>query len=163
MKLYVLWHIHELTDDTGVHDEEKMIGIYSTEEKAAEAIEAHKDLEGFRDYPVECFEVHETVVDRSNWNEGFTTVRYLEESGSDRKEITLEKAKSIADMYLKGITHCVEYEDAFWFSNRKSSLSFGGMDSPVIILKENGKVISAASYVDIGAGEIIREYDYRSC
>ena len=79
------------------------------------------------------------------------------------KEITLEEAKIIADIYLKGITHCVEYEDAFWFSNRKSSLSFGGMDSPVIILKENGKVISAASYVDIGAGEIIREYDYRSC
>ena len=111
---------------------------------------------------MECFEIHEVVVDRSNWNEGFTTVRYSEESGSDRKEITLEKAKSIADMYLKGITHCVEYEDAFWFSNRKSSLSFGGMESPVIVLKENGKVVSAVSYTDRGTGEIIREIDYRS-
>ena len=78
------------------------------------------------------------------------------------KEITLEKAKSIADMYLKGITHCVEYEDAFWFSNRKSSLSFGGMESPVIVLKENGKVVSSVSYTDRGAGEIIREIDYRT-
>ena len=78
MTVYVLWHIHELHDDYGAHDEEKLIGIYSTEEKAAEAIEAHKDLEGFRDYPVECFEIHEAVVDRSNWNEGFTTVRYEE-------------------------------------------------------------------------------------
>jgi len=76
MNVYVLWHIHELHDDYGLHDEEKLIGIYSTEEKAAEAIEAHKDLEGFRDYPVECFEIHEAVVDRSNWNEGFTTVHY---------------------------------------------------------------------------------------
>ena len=162
MKVYVLWHVYELDDDYGLHDEEKLIGIFSTREKAAEAIEAHKDLEGFRDYPVECFEIHEAVVNRSSWNEGFTTVRYSEERGSDRKEITLEKAKSIADMYLKGITHCVEYEDAFWFSNRKSSLSFGGMESPVIVLKENGKVVSAGSYIERGAGEIIREIDYRS-
>ena len=76
MKVYVLWNIHELNDDYGQHDEEKLIGIYSTEEKASKAIEAHKGLEGFRDYPVECFEIHEAVVDRSNWNEGFTTVRY---------------------------------------------------------------------------------------
>ena len=75
MIVYVLWHIHALHDDYGTHDEEKLIGIYSTEEKAAEAIEAHKDLEGFRDYPVECFEIHEAVVDRSNWNEGFAMVR----------------------------------------------------------------------------------------
>ena len=161
MKLYVLWHIHALHDDYGTHDEEKLIGIYSTEEKAAEAIEAHKDLEGFRDYPVECFEIHEAVVNRSSWNEGFTTVRYSEESGGDRKEITLEKAKSIADMYLKGITHCVEYEDAFRFSNRKNSLSFGGMESSVIVLKKNGKIARAGSYTDRGAGEIIREIDYR--
>ena len=76
MKVYVLWNIHELNDDYGQHDEEKLIGIYSTEEKASKAIEAHKGLEGFRDYPVECFEIHEAVVDRSNWNEDFTTVRY---------------------------------------------------------------------------------------
>lgn len=32
MNVYVLWHIHELHDDYGPHDEEKLIGIYSTEE-----------------------------------------------------------------------------------------------------------------------------------
>ena len=78
-------------------------------------------------------------------------------------EITLEAAKSIADKYLKGITHCAEYPDAFWFSNQNSSLSFGEVDSPVIILKENGKAVNAASYTDRGVGEIIREVDYRSC
>ena len=76
MTVYTLWHIHELNDNYGPHDEEKLIGIYSTEEKAAEAIEAHKDLEEFRDYPEDCFEIHKAVVDRSNWKEGFTTVRY---------------------------------------------------------------------------------------
>ena len=34
MKVYVLWHVYELGDDFGEHDEEKLIGIYSTEEKA---------------------------------------------------------------------------------------------------------------------------------
>ena len=76
MKVYVLWHVYELTDDFGDHDEEKLIGIYSTEEKAKEAIQSHKDLEGFRDYPVDCFEIHEYETDKLNWNEGFTTVRY---------------------------------------------------------------------------------------
>ena len=32
MKVYVLWNIHELHDDYGPRDEEKLIGIYSTEE-----------------------------------------------------------------------------------------------------------------------------------
>ena len=68
MNVYVFWHIHELSDDYGTHDEEKLIGICSSEDKAEEAIEAHKDLEGFKDYPLECFEIHEAVVDSPNWN-----------------------------------------------------------------------------------------------
>ena len=76
MKVYVLWHVHELHDDYGCHDEEKMIGIYSTKTKAQESIDIHKDLEGFKGYPVECFEIYEYELDKSNWNDGFTTVRY---------------------------------------------------------------------------------------
>lgn len=33
MKVYVLWHVYELSDDFREHVEEKLIGIYSTEEK----------------------------------------------------------------------------------------------------------------------------------
>ena len=76
MKVYVLWHVHTLEDDYGEHDDEKLIGIYSTKEKAETAIEEHKDLEGFRDCPPECFEIDEYEMDRSGWNEGFATVRY---------------------------------------------------------------------------------------
>ena len=50
--------------------------IYSTEEKARDAIQSHKDLEGFKDLTLECFEIHEYELDRSSWNDGFTTVRY---------------------------------------------------------------------------------------
>lgn len=76
MKVYVLWHIHELIDDYGIHDEEKLIGIYSTRENAIHAIDDHRYLEGFKDYSVECFEIHESILDRSNWTDGFSTVRY---------------------------------------------------------------------------------------
>ena len=38
-QVYVLWHTHELKDDYGSHDEIKMIGIFSTKEKAQRAIE----------------------------------------------------------------------------------------------------------------------------
>ena len=44
-QVYVLWHTHELKDDCGSHDEIKMIGIFSTEEKAQRAIEQLKDQE----------------------------------------------------------------------------------------------------------------------
>ena len=76
MTVYLLWHIYELADDHGTHDEEKLIGVFTTRQKAQEAIESHRNLEGFRDLPVECFEIHEAVLDRSGWNDGFTTVRY---------------------------------------------------------------------------------------
>ena len=76
MKVYVLWHVYEQSDDFGEQDEEKLIGIYSTEEKARDAIQSHKDLEGFKDLTLECFEIHEYELDRSSWNDGFTTVRY---------------------------------------------------------------------------------------
>ena len=32
MKVYLLWHTHELTDDFGTHDEEKLIGVFSSAE-----------------------------------------------------------------------------------------------------------------------------------
>ena len=76
LKVYVLWHVYERRDDFGEHDEEKLIGIYSAEEKSRDEIQSNKDLEGFKDLPLECFEIYEYEIDRSNWNDGFTTVRY---------------------------------------------------------------------------------------
>ena len=77
-QVYVLWHTHELKDDYGSHNEIKMIGIFSTEEKVRAAIKQLKDQEGFCDYPVSCFEIDEQVVDRISWAEGFCTVRWIE-------------------------------------------------------------------------------------
>ena len=80
MNVYLLWYIYEQTDDYGTHNEEILLGVYSTYEKAEESIGKFKDLEGFRDYPLDCFSIEEMEVDVPNrsWTEGFVTVRYSE-------------------------------------------------------------------------------------
>lgn len=78
MDVFMLWHIHELKDDFGTHDEEKFIGVFSSEAQAKKAIELLKNREGFRDYPLSCFEIHKTEVDRMNWIDGFSTVHWKE-------------------------------------------------------------------------------------
>ena len=78
MKVYLLWHIHELNDDYGTHDEEKLIGVFSSAEKANDIIENLKNAEGFKDYPVSCFITDEYEVDEPNWTSGFFTVRWTE-------------------------------------------------------------------------------------
>lgn len=75
MDIFLLWHIHNLTDDNGTHEAEKLIGVFSSEAKANEAIEQLKGLEGFRDNPPSCFEVHQSKLDRLSWADGFVTVR----------------------------------------------------------------------------------------
>ena len=49
MKVYVLWHVYKLSDDIGEHDEEKLVGIYSTEKKARDAIQNHRRSYGIQD------------------------------------------------------------------------------------------------------------------
>ena len=74
MKVYLLWHVHELTDDFGTHEDEKLIGVFSSESKANETIQHFKNLEGFRDCSLDCFIIDEYEVDEPNWTEGFITV-----------------------------------------------------------------------------------------
>ena len=78
MDVFMLWHVYELRDDFGIHDEEKLIGVFSSEANAQEAIEQLKDKEGFRVLPLCCFEIHKTKVDRIGWEDGFATVRWKE-------------------------------------------------------------------------------------
>ena len=78
MDVFMLWHVYELRDDFGIHDEEKLIGVFSSEAKAQEAIERLKEKEGFRDLPLSCFEIHQTKVDQVGWKDGFATVRWKE-------------------------------------------------------------------------------------
>ncbi|WP_420897479.1 DUF7336 domain-containing protein [Bifidobacterium samirii] len=72
---FLLWHVYDLADDDGAREEEKLIGVFSSEAKAHDAIEQLKVKEGFREHPINCFEIHRSRVDRLGWTDGFTTLR----------------------------------------------------------------------------------------
>ena len=68
--VFLLWHVHKLTEET---DDEKLIGVYSTEARAVEARGRVAAQPGFRDLP-EGFEIHPYELDRDGWTEGFVTI-----------------------------------------------------------------------------------------
>ncbi|MGZ4122167.1 MAG: DUF7336 domain-containing protein [Tumebacillaceae bacterium] len=64
--VFVLQHSYELDDV----EETKIIGIFSSREKAEAIVEEYKLFPGFREYP-DCFHIDEYVLDRSFWTGGF--------------------------------------------------------------------------------------------
>ena len=68
--VYDLWYVRGYADreDTELH-----IGVYSSHEIAHAAIERLRVKPGFQDWP-EGFEIHEIMLDRDNWAEGFKSV-----------------------------------------------------------------------------------------
>jgi hypothetical protein len=70
MQVYLLWHVHELDAD---QDDEKLIGVYSSEGAANEALERAKHLPGFCDLP-EGFLIALYTLDEDHWREGYVTV-----------------------------------------------------------------------------------------
>lgn len=74
MIVYLVWHTHP---QLGTEDDEKLIGIYSSEEQAQSAVMRAKILPGFSDHP-ENFEISTYKVDKDHWTEGFVTARYKE-------------------------------------------------------------------------------------
>lgn len=60
--------------------------------------------------------------------------------------VTIEEAKALADTYLEDITECKEMADAYIFSNPRTKYSIGGPDAPVIVMKEDGRVVPSVEY-----------------
>ncbi|MFD6417060.1 hypothetical protein [Streptomyces sp. NPDC060194] len=90
MIVYPLWHVGHQNeagadgstvhvDDGGVHiderdgDDVKLLGIYSTRERAEERLRAAGEFPGFRDEPA-CFVLEPHVPDAYDWPEGFVRV-----------------------------------------------------------------------------------------
>lgn len=71
MRVYVLQHSYLLDAQEEVY-ETKLIGVYSTQEKAEAAVVRLRRLEGFCDHP-EDFYIDGYDVDEDNWTEGFFT------------------------------------------------------------------------------------------
>jgi hypothetical protein len=68
--VFVLQHVH--SQDDGAEDV-KFIGVYSSHEKAQEAVTRLARLPGFADDP-DGFHIDEYRVDQDQWAEGFVTV-----------------------------------------------------------------------------------------
>ncbi|HYH37780.1 MAG TPA: hypothetical protein VD860_06130 [Azospirillum sp.] len=69
VRVYLLWHSRE----NGFGDsDEKLIGVYSTKQRAEASLERARLLPGFRDHP-DTFEIATYRVDEDHWVEGFTT------------------------------------------------------------------------------------------
>jgi hypothetical protein len=67
--VYFLYHINEHCESCEYHHG-KRIGIFSTAEKAREAIRQIRDAEGFRDYP-ERWSIRRRTMDKTSWTDGF--------------------------------------------------------------------------------------------
>jgi hypothetical protein len=76
MTVFMLWHMRPLgrdeTDEVGETDD-KLCGVFTTEEGAESARRHLVGLEGFRDYPND-FLVDEVEVDEIFWEDGFVIV-----------------------------------------------------------------------------------------
>ncbi len=73
MTVYLLWHAHDLEEEVDV----KLLGVYSTEQRALEASDRAKALPGFRE-SLSGFHIDRYEVDKDYWASGFVTVRYGE-------------------------------------------------------------------------------------
>lgn len=65
--VYLVWHTNPLNDD------EKLIGVYSSDERARDVIQRYLDKPGFKDSP-EGFEIAPYDLDKDEWTEGFVRV-----------------------------------------------------------------------------------------
>jgi hypothetical protein len=68
-KIYVLQHVHAIGDDEDV----KLIGVYSSREKAQAAIARLSKAPGFSEAP-DGFHIDEYHLDKDQWAEGFSTL-----------------------------------------------------------------------------------------
>ena len=80
-KVYLLHHIY-LCDEITEEEEQKFIGVYSTEEKAKAAVERLKSQPGFRDHPND-FQINDHTVDEDSWTEGFISVEQATYGGRE--------------------------------------------------------------------------------
>jgi hypothetical protein len=67
--VYLVQHSYEVGEN-GEFNEVKLIGVYSTQEKAEEAVDRYKEIPGFKNY-LNGFHIGKHEINKDNWNEGF--------------------------------------------------------------------------------------------
>lgn len=69
-KVYVVQHSYDYGENNEF-TKVKFVGVYSSTEKAYEAIKRLRKLEEFNRYPITCFQVDVFTLNEDHWNEGF--------------------------------------------------------------------------------------------
>ncbi|MCD0490122.1 hypothetical protein LPB86_17915 [Pedobacter sp. MC2016-14] len=72
MEVFLLWHTH-IDENLEGGEDSKLIGLYSSAEKAEEAKHRSQLLEGFRDH-IDGFLIDRYTIDQDNWTAGFVTI-----------------------------------------------------------------------------------------
>jgi hypothetical protein len=86
--VFVLWHVHHVAVDVAsgavkhfrtpddfwadeqAGDDVKLLGAYSSRERAIDRIRRSATQPGFRDEPL-CFYIDEYILDRDRWTDGY--------------------------------------------------------------------------------------------
>ena len=70
--VYLIQHCYNYEFEGEQFEKIKTIGIFSTMEKAVKVIGKIKSLPGFKDHPLECFQIDKYKIDEiTGWSEGF--------------------------------------------------------------------------------------------
>lgn len=69
--VYILWHTHTDENLDGGEDI-KLIGVYSSELFAEEALQRKSKEQGFKDH-LQGFEISRYILDQDAWSSGFVT------------------------------------------------------------------------------------------
>jgi len=69
--VYLLWHTH-IDENLDGGEDVKLMGVYSTREKAEEALSRSKHLKGFKDF-TKGFDISACRLDKDQWTSGFVT------------------------------------------------------------------------------------------
>ena len=76
---------------------------------------------------------------------------------SKTKEITFDEALEIAKEHMSQFNTCNEYTNAYSFSYDWGEIRYGGIGSPCMIMKADGKAVDMPIYImRYGGGEIVR-------
>ena len=80
--VFVLQHVRAMGNDS---EDAKFIGVYSSRQKAQEAVTRFANLPGFADTP-DGFHIDEYRIDHDQWTEGFVTVTEASPCGKQEAE-----------------------------------------------------------------------------
>ena len=67
--IFYVEHVYEKDNE----EEIKFIGLFSSRSRAQEAIYELIIKPGFRDFPIDCFQIHINTIDSYEWKDGFTS------------------------------------------------------------------------------------------